>query len=276
MLYGYTQVTESPHRPFLPNGSLPAFQQDLASFLLARGPYAWLGSGWEGCHDREYYDGGMPYNITMRPEGLDVDYGTPIDEHCIDLDRLEQQQQQQQEEEAGSAGSADHASVTFEGSITTPSSSSSSSGGSMAPPSCVGYEVTGAGTAAANGCYTPATINGKPGFALSTSGYQLYANAQGNGNFWRIGHYGSVSMLSYVAANSSALPPASTTVGCGAAWKATAVGHAPCPAVRRSGLGPVPLPGNVGRFRREWTKATVEMDCSIGKYGQATITMKTP
>jgi hypothetical protein len=38
--------------------------------------------------------------------------------------------------------------------------------------------------------------------------------------------------------------------------------------------GPAPLPGNVGRFRREWTKATVEMDCSVGKYGKATITMK--
>ncbi len=34
MMYGFTQVSESPHTPFLPNGSLPAFEQDLATFLL--------------------------------------------------------------------------------------------------------------------------------------------------------------------------------------------------------------------------------------------------
>ena len=34
MMYGFTQVSENPHQPFLPNGSLPAFEQDLATFLL--------------------------------------------------------------------------------------------------------------------------------------------------------------------------------------------------------------------------------------------------
>ena len=28
MMFGFTQVTESPHQPFLRNGSLPAFQQE--------------------------------------------------------------------------------------------------------------------------------------------------------------------------------------------------------------------------------------------------------
>lgn len=41
--------------------------QHLASFLLIRGPYAWLGWAWLGC-------GNFPY----RPPELDVDYGTPV------------------------------------------------------------------------------------------------------------------------------------------------------------------------------------------------------
>ena len=44
LMYGFTQVSESPHQPFLPNGSLVAFEQDLANFLLVRGPFAWLGN----------------------------------------------------------------------------------------------------------------------------------------------------------------------------------------------------------------------------------------
>ena len=41
--------------------------QHLASFLLIRGPYAWLGWAWLGC-------GNFPY----RPPEMDVDYGTPL------------------------------------------------------------------------------------------------------------------------------------------------------------------------------------------------------
>ena len=37
--------------PWFPNGSLPYFEQDLATFLLGRGPYVWLGFGWSGCTD---------------------------------------------------------------------------------------------------------------------------------------------------------------------------------------------------------------------------------
>ena len=47
---------------------LPAPVQDIATFLLVRGPYAWIGYGWLGCiSDYE------------RPEALDYDYGLPVD-----------------------------------------------------------------------------------------------------------------------------------------------------------------------------------------------------
>ena len=109
MMYGFTQVSESPHQPFLPNGSLPAFEQDLATFLLVatrlnssllglakeprailaayqrpyspeqvRGPFAWLGYGWLGCGAASGSCGHGPY---VRPPELDLDYGEPIG-HC--------------------------------------------------------------------------------------------------------------------------------------------------------------------------------------------------
>jgi len=46
--------------------SLPQFEQDLANFLLIRGPYAALGHGWHGC-SKKY----------PRPAALDGDYGQP-------------------------------------------------------------------------------------------------------------------------------------------------------------------------------------------------------
>jgi hypothetical protein len=48
--------------------------QHLASFLMIRGPYAWIGWAWLGC-------GNFPY----RPKELDVDYGTPL-ETCHPVD----------------------------------------------------------------------------------------------------------------------------------------------------------------------------------------------
>ncbi len=50
---------------------LPAFYQDLATFLLVRGPYAWIGYSWEplGCHP----DIAWEYRNEMA-----TDYGTPI------------------------------------------------------------------------------------------------------------------------------------------------------------------------------------------------------
>jgi hypothetical protein len=48
---------------------LPYPNQDLATFLLVRGDYGWLGYGWAGCYSPETY---------TRPAGLDADYGTPL------------------------------------------------------------------------------------------------------------------------------------------------------------------------------------------------------
>jgi hypothetical protein len=56
--------------------NLPNVTGDLATFLLARGDYAWIGYGWIGCAPTvEYY----------RPPELDVDYGVPLDV-CVKAD----------------------------------------------------------------------------------------------------------------------------------------------------------------------------------------------
>ncbi len=51
-----------------PEARSPDLMQDLSSFLLVRGPYAWLGWGWKGC-SRTY----------LFPPEFDVDYGAPVD-----------------------------------------------------------------------------------------------------------------------------------------------------------------------------------------------------
>ena len=49
--------------------NLPKVTEDLVTFLLARGDFAWIGYGWIGCAPQaEYY----------RPPALDVDYGVPV------------------------------------------------------------------------------------------------------------------------------------------------------------------------------------------------------
>eukprot|EP01045_Picozoa_sp_COSAG04_P003290 COSAG04_NODE_132_length_24268_cov_7.633426_10_plen_175_part_00 len=40
-----------------PNGSLPYFEQDLATFMLVRGAHAWMGYTWSGCTDSGYPSG---------------------------------------------------------------------------------------------------------------------------------------------------------------------------------------------------------------------------
>ena len=45
---------------------LPDLEHDLASFLLTRGPYAWLGHGWLGCSQQYVF-----------PPALNADYGVP-------------------------------------------------------------------------------------------------------------------------------------------------------------------------------------------------------
>ena len=49
---------------------LPAVEEDLAAFLIARGPYAWIGYGWIGCTTN--YD---------FPDAWTVDYGMPLTDH---------------------------------------------------------------------------------------------------------------------------------------------------------------------------------------------------
>ena len=51
-----------------------AFSQDIASFLLIRGEYAWLGHGWQGCSQPPASEGGgYPF-----PSQLNADFGTPL------------------------------------------------------------------------------------------------------------------------------------------------------------------------------------------------------
>jgi len=112
---------------------------------------------------------------------------------------------------------------------------------------CVGYLVTGAGTAAVNGCYKPAlkpVCEGIPvGFVLDAR-HELY---EWKGT-WRLGKCGAPhAAVFYAATARSALPPetAGATLrdpsGCGGSWKADdGAGH--CPAVNRSGLPPAPTP----------------------------------
>jgi hypothetical protein len=65
LFYGYSRIT---HRTPFP---LPSPDQDIAAFLLSRGPYAFFGYGWTGCIDATH-----PFT---RPPSLDVDYGEPTD-----------------------------------------------------------------------------------------------------------------------------------------------------------------------------------------------------
>ena len=51
-----------------PRSDAAQTRQDVANFLLIRGPYAWFGYGWRGC-GHEY-----PYDATL----LDADYGEPV------------------------------------------------------------------------------------------------------------------------------------------------------------------------------------------------------
>ena len=61
-------------------------QQDVAMFLLARGKYAYIGYGWQGCQclPTDKYDGCLPQNMTYEfPELLERDYGEPVNgEQC--------------------------------------------------------------------------------------------------------------------------------------------------------------------------------------------------
>ena len=51
-----------------PHTRSPDLLQDLAAFLLIRGPYSWLGWGWKGCSQEYYF-----------PPEFNEDYGEPVD-----------------------------------------------------------------------------------------------------------------------------------------------------------------------------------------------------
>lgn len=59
-------ATQPPAPPSDPYAGVVDLHEHLASFLLMRGPYAWIGYAWVGCS--------QPY---VRPKALDTDYGTP-------------------------------------------------------------------------------------------------------------------------------------------------------------------------------------------------------
>lgn len=64
MMYSLNTVNRDPSQ-------LSSLQQDLANFLLIRGPFAWLGHGWLGC-SKNY-----PF-----PKEFNLDYGEPVDKIC--------------------------------------------------------------------------------------------------------------------------------------------------------------------------------------------------
>ena len=77
LLFELTRKTFSDPFP------LPAVTQDVAQFLLVRGPYAWLGHNWMGCFNEfAAQKRVIPTASLLRPPELDVDYGTPIDPVC--------------------------------------------------------------------------------------------------------------------------------------------------------------------------------------------------
>jgi hypothetical protein len=67
--------TEKTGRIFDP---LPAFEQDLAAFLLLRGPHAWIGYAWNGCSFGANPAGGRQNQSFSFPDMLDSDYGVPV------------------------------------------------------------------------------------------------------------------------------------------------------------------------------------------------------
>lgn len=66
---------------------LPYLTQDLAAFLLMRGPWAWVGWGEWGMS----WPAGTAWNApngtsVLRPVELDTDYGVPVDAQCYETE----------------------------------------------------------------------------------------------------------------------------------------------------------------------------------------------
>ena len=71
LFYGYTDYQKGGVKDML-----PYFAQDLAAFLLIRGPYAWLGYSWMGCNNdpNDRSTASIRYHF---PAELEADYGEP-------------------------------------------------------------------------------------------------------------------------------------------------------------------------------------------------------
>lgn len=79
-----TTPATSPPQPW----TLTNFEGDLTSFLLSRGPYAWLGYQWLGCGcGWGLNNGGAHIDCFAypRPAELDMDYGLPQDQVCREV-----------------------------------------------------------------------------------------------------------------------------------------------------------------------------------------------
>eukprot|EP01052_Picozoa_sp_SAG31_P012823 SAG31_NODE_758_length_12292_cov_14.175511_9_plen_205_part_00 len=69
-------LTRQAHRTLVnASGQLPALVQDLATFLLVRGRYAWLGHGWTG--------NGNHYRGNWSPL-FELEYGMPLTDACFE------------------------------------------------------------------------------------------------------------------------------------------------------------------------------------------------
>ena len=75
LFFGFTRVEH--RQPLVSPGVLPAYMQDLASFMLVRGPYAWLGYGWQGCTNGDTH--GMASGYGLWGKEMDEDFGHPLE-----------------------------------------------------------------------------------------------------------------------------------------------------------------------------------------------------
>jgi len=80
LFFGFTRVHH--HQPLVTPGVLPAYMQDLATFLLVRGPYAWLGYGWQGCTEGPTH--GMQSGYGFWGKEMDENYGEPLEATCTE------------------------------------------------------------------------------------------------------------------------------------------------------------------------------------------------
>lgn len=79
-----TLMFEFTRKTFHDAFPLPFVTQDLAQFLLVRGPYAYLGYSWMGCVQPSGFVTGNSTKGYFRPPEVDVDYGAPVDATCAE------------------------------------------------------------------------------------------------------------------------------------------------------------------------------------------------